>query len=90
MPPNGQKLRILMTNDPMTNEIEAASLRIWSLGHCALVIAPPGLRLTMLAIVLITLYGIRFVRLGKLERYTHALAGAMILLSVAAIAVLGL
>jgi hypothetical protein len=45
---------------------------------------------TMLAIVLITLYGIRFVRLGKLERYTHALAGAMILLSGAAIAVLGL
>ncbi len=45
---------------------------------------------TMLAIVLITLYGIRYVRLGKLERYTHALAGAMILLSGAAIAVLGL
>ena len=45
---------------------------------------------TMLAIVLITLYGIRIVRLGKLERYTHALAGAMILLSGAAIAVLGL
>ncbi len=45
---------------------------------------------TMLAIVLITLYGIKFVRLGKLERYTHALAGAMILLSGAAIAVLGL
>lgn len=45
---------------------------------------------TMLAIVLITLYGIKFIRLGKLERYTHALAGAMILLSGAAIAVLGL
>ena len=45
---------------------------------------------TMLAIVLITLYGIKFVRLGKLERYTHALAGAMILLSGAVIAVLGL
>jgi sulfite exporter TauE/SafE len=45
---------------------------------------------TMLAIVLITLYGIKFIRLGKLERYTHALAGAMILLSGAAIVVLGL
>ena len=45
---------------------------------------------TMLAIVLITLYGIKFVRLGKLERYTQALAGAMILLSGATIAVLGL
>ena len=45
---------------------------------------------TMLAIVLITLYGIKFVRLGKLERYTHALAGAMILLSGAVIVVLGL
>ena len=44
---------------------------------------------TMLAIVLITLYGIRYVRLGKIERYTHALAGAMILLSGVAIAVLG-
>jgi nickel/cobalt exporter len=45
---------------------------------------------TMLAIVLITLYGIKFVRLGKLERYAHALAGAMILLSGTAIAFLGL
>ena len=45
---------------------------------------------TMLAIVLITLYGIRFVRFGKLERYTHALAGAMILLSGVTIAVLGI
>jgi len=43
---------------------------------------------TMLTIVLVTLYRIRFVRFGKLERYTHALAGAVILLSGAAIAVL--
>lgn len=44
----------------------------------------------MLSIVLITLYGIRLVCLVKLEWYTHALAGAMILLSGVAIAVLGL
>ena len=44
---------------------------------------------TMLAIVLITLYGIKFVCLGKLERYTHALVGMMILMSGAAIVVLG-
>jgi len=40
--------------------------------------------------VLITLYGIRDVRWGKLEWYTYTFAGAMILLSAAAIVVFGL
>lgn len=37
--------------------------------------------LTMLAIVLFATFGINFFPLGKLERYTHALAGVIIFLS---------
>ncbi len=36
---------------------------------------------TMLGIVLLGTYGIRFVKLGQLERHTHALAGFIVLLS---------
>jgi sulfite exporter TauE/SafE len=36
--------------------------------------------LTMLSIIVISLYGINLVNVGKLEKYTHALAGGMILL----------
>ena len=46
--------------------------------------------LTMLAIVFITLRGINLIPLGKAERYTHLVAGAMILLSGVAIQFLGL
>ncbi len=46
--------------------------------------------LTMLVLVLLASYGLKFVRLGKLERYTHAIAGATILLSGIAILFLGL
>ena len=46
--------------------------------------------LTMLALVLFASYGLSFVRLGKLERYTHVIAGATILLSGLAILILGL
>ncbi|MEZ5082018.1 MAG: sulfite exporter TauE/SafE family protein [Bacteroidales bacterium] len=45
--------------------------------------------ITMLAVVLIATFGFNFVKLGRLERYTHALAGAIVLLSGVAI-VLGL
>ena len=45
---------------------------------------------TMLAIVTISLYGIKFIRVGWLEKYTPAIAGAMILFSGFAIKVLGL
>ncbi len=45
---------------------------------------------TMLAIVWLGIYGIGFVKMGKLERYTHALAGATICLSGFAIVFLGL
>jgi sulfite exporter TauE/SafE len=46
--------------------------------------------LTMLLLVLLASYGLKFVRLGKMERYTHTIAGATILLSGIAILFLGL
>jgi sulfite exporter TauE/SafE len=46
--------------------------------------------LTMLLLVLLASYGLKFVRLGKMERFTHAIAGATILLSGIAILFLGL
>lgn len=45
---------------------------------------------TMLTIVLLTSWGIGFARLGKLERYTHAIAGGTIAFSGLAIIFLGL
>jgi sulfite exporter TauE/SafE len=45
---------------------------------------------TMLAIVLLSAWGVSFARLGRLEPYTHALAGAAICLSGLAIQFLGL
>jgi nickel/cobalt exporter len=46
--------------------------------------------LTMLTLVLLASYGLKMVKFGRIERYTHALAGAAILLSGAAILFLGL
>lgn len=46
--------------------------------------------ITMLLVVFIGAYGISFVRLGTLEKYSHALAGGTILLSGLAIVLLGL
>ena len=46
--------------------------------------------LTMLTVVIIGYYGVSFINLGKLEKYTHALAGATIMLSGLAIMFLGL
>ena len=45
---------------------------------------------TMMTIVLVSSFGIKLLPLGKLERYTHALAGATICLSGLAIQFLGL
>jgi len=45
---------------------------------------------TMLSVVLVSTFGINFLPLGKLERYTHAIAGAIILLSGIGIQFLGL
>jgi len=46
--------------------------------------------LTMLVVVLITSYGVNLLPLQKLERYMHAVAGAMILLSGIGIQFMGL
>jgi len=58
----------------------------------ALVAAAFGLAtiLTMLAIIGLSSWGVSFVRLGRLERYAHALAGAMIFLSGLSVQFLGL
>jgi len=46
--------------------------------------------LTMLSVVLVGAFGISFLPLGKLERFTHAIAGAIILMSGIGIQFLGL
>jgi len=46
--------------------------------------------LTMLSVVLISSYGIKFIPLGKMAKYSHAIAGATILLSGIGIQFLGL
>jgi len=46
--------------------------------------------LTMLTIIAVMSWGAKFVRLGKLERYAHAIAGAMILVSGLSVQFLGL
>jgi ABC-type nickel/cobalt efflux system permease component RcnA len=45
---------------------------------------------TMLGIITVSTWGLKFVCLGPLERYAHAMAGAMILLSGLAVQFLGL
>ncbi|MFQ6069174.1 MAG: sulfite exporter TauE/SafE family protein [Candidatus Aminicenantales bacterium] len=45
---------------------------------------------TMLVIIALSSWGISFVRLGRLERYVHALAGAMIFFSGISVQFLGL
>jgi len=46
--------------------------------------------LTMLTIIAISSWGVSFIRLGRLERYVHALAGAMIFISGLSVQFLGL
>jgi sulfite exporter TauE/SafE len=46
--------------------------------------------LTMLVIIGLSSWGVSFLRLGRLERYAHALAGAMIFLSGLSVQFLGL
>jgi len=45
---------------------------------------------TMLVIIAAASFGASFVKLGKLERYSHALAGLMIFVSGLAVQFLGL
>ncbi|MBE0461724.1 MAG: sulfite exporter TauE/SafE family protein [Candidatus Aminicenantes bacterium] len=46
--------------------------------------------LTMLAIISVSYWGVSFIRFGRLERYVHALAGAMIAISGICVQFLGL
>jgi len=46
--------------------------------------------LTMLTIIALSSWGLSFVKLGKLERYSHALAGGVIFISGLAVQFLGL
>jgi len=46
--------------------------------------------LTMLTIIALSSWGLSFVKLGKLERYSHALAGGVIFVSGLAVQFLGL
>jgi len=45
---------------------------------------------TMLSVVLISTFGLKAMPFGRMERYTHAIAGGTILLSGCAIVFLGL
>ena len=46
--------------------------------------------LTMLAVITLGFFGVSFIKLGKMERYVHALAGAMIFISGISVQFLGL
>jgi sulfite exporter TauE/SafE len=63
-----------------------------NLGGVALVAGAFGLTTiaTMLAIIALSAWGVSFLRMGKLERYVHALAGGMILISGLSVRFLGL
>lgn len=63
-----------------------------NLGGVILVALTFGLTtiLTMLSIIAISSWGVNFLRFGRLERYVHALAGAMIFISGLSVQFLGL
>ena len=67
----------------------AAQGSLWGLAAVTTVFAAATLS-TMMAIVLISAFGISFVPLSRLERYTHALAGATIFVCGMSIQFLGL
>lgn len=67
----------------------AATGSLWSLILVTIVFGTITI-VTMLSIVLISSFGISFVPVSKLERYTHALGGATILLCGISIQFLGL
>jgi sulfite exporter TauE/SafE len=67
----------------------AAQSRTWGIIQVSLVFSIITI-LTMMVLVLLTSYGLKLVNFGRLERYTHALAGATVCLSGCAILFLGL
>jgi len=67
----------------------AAQASTWGIVQVSLVFGLITI-LTMLALVLLASYGLNFVKLGKLEKYAHVIAGATILISGIGILFLGL
>jgi sulfite exporter TauE/SafE len=67
----------------------AAQNSAWGVAQVSIVFGVITM-LTMLVLVLLATRGLSLVRLGKLERYTHVIAGATILLSGLGILFLGL
>ena len=61
----------------------------WGIAQVSLVFSMVTI-LTMLGLVLLASYGFRFVKLGRMERYMHAIAGGTVLLSGIGILFLGL
>ncbi len=67
----------------------AAQNSTWGIVQVSIVFSVVTI-LTMLTIVLLASYGLNFLKLGRLEKYTHIIAGGTILLSGIAILFLGL
>lgn len=67
----------------------AAKSSTWGIVQVSLVFSVITI-LTMLTLVILASYGLKMVKFGKLERYTHAIAGATVFLSGFAILFLGL
>jgi sulfite exporter TauE/SafE len=67
----------------------AAKSSTWGIVQVSLVFSVITI-LTMLTFVVLASYGLKMVKFGKLERYTHAIAGATVFVSGFAILFLGL
>jgi len=67
----------------------AAQSSAWGIAQVSIVFGLVTI-LTMLALVLLATFGLNMVKLGKLEKYTHIIAGATILISGIGILFLGL
>ena len=67
----------------------AAKHNLWGVGLVTLAFGLTTI-LTMLVLIALSSWGLSFLPLGRLERYAHALAGAMILISGLSVQLLGL
>jgi nickel/cobalt exporter len=69
--------------------VPAADSSTWGIVQVSLVFSLITI-VTMVIMVFLASYGLMFVKLGKVERFTHAIAGATIALSACAVLFLGL
>ncbi len=67
----------------------AAKHNLWGVGLVTLAFGLTTI-LTMLVLIALSSWGLSFLPLGRMERYAHALAGAMILISGLSVQLLGL